>query len=140
MHGTITKTRTACTDRAAVMRAAWTMWRAGRAGCEAWDDGLAAELRSRHAYIAAATDEAERKRRIASVTGSYRQYVAGRRPAAPRFGDCLRAAWVEARRPVPAALTGLAAERMAAECLPFRMEGERLRRLAEIDRREARSH
>ncbi len=136
MHGTITKTWTT-TDRAAVMRAAWAMWRAGRAECEAWDAGLAAELRQRRNFIDAAPDEAERTRRTASVTGSYRQFVAGLRPAAPRFGECLRSAWAEARRAAPAPLTGLAAERMAAESLPFRMEGERRHRLADIDRREA---
>lgn len=45
-----------------------------------------------------------------------------------------RAAWGAA----PAApVTGFAAERMAADCLPWSMEATRLARHADIDRREA---
>lgn len=134
MHGTITKTTR--TGRAAIMRAAWADLRAARAEHDAWARGLADELHSRRAFIAAAETPAERDRRIASVTGSYRQFSA-REPAAPRFGDCLRAAWATARRAAPAPLTGFAAERMAADCLPFEMETTRLARHADIDRREA---
>lgn len=134
MHDTITKTST---DRAAILRAAWAMWRAECAECEAWDDGLVAELHSRRDFIDAATDAAEFTRRIASVAGSYRQFTAGRRPSAPQFGDCLRAAWAAARRTAPTPTTGFAAERIAADCLPWSMEAARLARHADIARREA---
>ena len=68
------------------------------------------------------------------------------------WGDAMRAAWAverrvdaerreQAEREIASALArpiaGYAAERLAAECLPWGMEAERLRRLADIARREA---
>ena len=138
MHGTITKTSKP--DRSAIMSAAWALWRLAKdVAARAPYDGAA--------LIAAACAAGEtpyEAREAANAEFRERRSVAG----IATFGDALRAAWLPtrrraataraeaARRPAPA-LTGLAAERMAADCLPWGMEGERQRRLADIARREA---
>lgn len=132
MHGPITKPRNA-TDRSSIMRDAWSLWRTARAECDAWDDGLAEELLSRWAFITRGPDEIERDLRIASVTGNYRQFVAGPRPAPKSFGDCMRHAWVRARWS-PAPMTEFAARRFAAECCDD--DARRCAELAQIDREE----
>lgn len=141
MHGTITKTSKP--DRAAIMRDAWTLWRLAQdVAARAPFDGAAIEAAARAAgasydgAIEARNTEFRERRSVAGVK---------------TFGDALRAAWAPVRRraetaraeaeadrrPAPAPITGFAAERMAADCLPWGMEGERLRRLADMDRREA---
>ena len=136
MHGQIAKPKNV-TDRSAIMRAAWKLWR------------LANELAERGPYDGNAIEFAARaagasyQGAIDARNAAYRQYRSVKGIAT--FGDALRRAWAErpAPRPEPTPvaprepITGFAAERMAANCLGWGMEAERLRRLKDIARREA---
>lgn len=143
MHGTI-QTPKPRYDRAEVARHAWKLWKLAQAVADRGPHD--------HFAIMAAVkaDGGSHQAQIDAVNADYgdRREVKG----ISSFGDAMRIAWgrehrrvenirrEEANRIAAALLppiTGFEAERLAANCLPFRMESTRRARLADIDRREA---
>jgi hypothetical protein len=144
MHGTIQTTTKTAFDRRAVMARASKLWALAKdVAARGPYDGLAIE---RAALAAGASHQGAIEARNADYAD--RREVKG----ISTWGDAMRAAWAverrvdaerreQAEREIASALArpiaGYAAERLAAECLPWGMEAERLRRLADIARREA---
>lgn len=118
-------------NRSAIMHKAWKLWR------------LAITIASRPSFDGAAI-EATARANGASYQGAIdarnKEWHEHRRVAGIKvFGDALRIAWAGTRPAslalpsIPAkSLYGEAAARVAADALPWRMEPERQRRLAEL--------
>lgn len=130
MHGTAPTTRKVY-DRSAITRAAWARRKAAADRQATFDAAIANELQCRAKFIDGAATDAERARRVASVTASAKPFVT--RPVVPTWAECMKLAWAEAKTH-RTETTGFAARRFAAECCES--DVRRRAELEQIDREE----